>query len=170
MSSLFEAQFRHSKFYLRILRVANELALEGEDSLSLGLDLIDQNFPNINIGQSWSAENMTKEAIAKLCVSYPRSAAFLLDFRLNPQERLKWLEDALKAAKVLNKLDLEGRILGDIAGCYADMGQPHRAIEHLEQYLIISREFGDRVGAGAALGNLGNAYADIGEYRRAIEL
>ncbi|MBI1881436.1 MAG: tetratricopeptide repeat protein, partial [Chloroflexi bacterium] len=37
-----------------------------------------------------------------------------------------------------------------------------RAIEYLEQALVIAREIGDRRNEGTWLGNLGNAYKDQG--------
>jgi tetratricopeptide (TPR) repeat protein len=59
--------------------------------------------------------------------------------------------------------------LGNLGSAYSDLGEYQRAIETLEQRLVIAREIGDRRGAGTALGNLGNAYAALGDYPRAID-
>ena len=48
--------------------------------------------------------------------------------------------------------------MGNLGNAYADLGETHRAIELLEQYLTEAREIGDRRGQGNALSFLGIAY------------
>ncbi len=62
----------------------------------------------------------------------------------------------------------EGNSLGNLGIAYRSLGQYQRAIDHLEQQLVIVREIGDRHGEGVALGNLGIAYASLGQYQRAV--
>ncbi|MEG4489584.1 CHAT domain-containing tetratricopeptide repeat protein, partial [Microcoleus sp. D2_18a_B4] len=62
----------------------------------------------------------------------------------------------------------EATSLGSLGNAYNSLGEYHRAIAFYEQYLVISREIGDRQGEATSLGSLGNAYNSLGEYHRAI--
>jgi tetratricopeptide (TPR) repeat protein len=88
--------------------------------------------------------------------------------RQHPRERVRWCEEALKAARQLKNRAAEGRHLGNLGIAYFDLGDQRRAIECQEESMAIARELDDRLGEGTALGNLGLAYKNLGDYRRAI--
>ena len=165
-----EAQIRHSRYFLRVLRIADNLYVEGKDSMTLGLNLFDIESRNISSGREWvTTQAPHSKQAAQFCSSYPGVGAFIIDLRLNPTERINWLEDALIAAQYLGNKEAEGRHCGALAGCYADLGMFPRAIKLYERRLAIAQELGDKRGEGAALGNLGNVYADLKQLQRAAD-
>jgi tetratricopeptide (TPR) repeat protein len=164
------AQLRHAEHYLSVLRQAKELYKQGNDAISQGLALFDLEWPNIQAGQEWAATHAQENTVAtRLCDDYPNAGVYLLQLRLHPREQIRWMEQALTAARALTNRTREGIHLGNLGLAYADLGEARRAIESYEQILVIHREIGDRRGEGADLGNLGLAYADLGETRKAIE-
>ena len=161
---------RHAAHYAEILSTADDLFLDGGDSIAVGLALFDREWSNIRTGQAWAATHWNvNAAAATLCSDYPDAGAYCLALRQHSRHWIAWLETAVKAARTLEDRDAEGNHLGNLGLVYAALGEPRKAIEYHEQALAISREIGDRRGEGAVLGNLGNAYADLGEPRKAIE-
>ncbi|MEM8809650.1 MAG: tetratricopeptide repeat protein [Cyanobacteria bacterium P01_G01_bin.38] len=63
----------------------------------------------------------------------------------------------------------EGAALKSLGLAYHRLGQYEQAIDHLQQFLTISREIGNRQGEGTALGSLGLAYRSLGQYEQAID-
>jgi tetratricopeptide (TPR) repeat protein len=161
---------RHAEFYERVARAADALYLQGSENLRAGLDLFDAELPHIRAGQAWAAANMERnDDAARLCSAYPDAAVYVADLRLSAREQIRWLEQAVTAARKLGNRQSEGAHLGNLGLAYAALGDVRKAIEYYEQQLVITREIGDRRGEGNALGNLGNAYADLGDVRKAIE-
>ncbi len=60
--------------------------------------------------------------------------------------------------------------MGDLGLAYTDLGEPRRAIQVLEQAIVIAREIGDRRGEAIASWNLGLICEESGEPERAVEL
>ncbi len=177
-----DAGQRHAAHYADVIGVANQLYLQGGESLRAGLALFDLEWPNIQAGQAWAAARSTLpplsetgegwgegDTVAQLCSDYPDAGTYCLNLRLHPREWINWLEAALSAARKLKDRQAEGNSLGNLGAAYAALGEARRAIEFYQQQLVVTREIGDRRGEGNALGNLGNAYAALGEARRAIE-
>jgi len=159
---------RMAAHYAQVARAANALYLRGGEDLLRGLRLFDQEWPHIRAGQAWAVQRAeTDEKATRLCSDYP-DAAYCLDLRQHPRERIAWLEAAAEAARRLGDRAAEGRHLGNLGIAYHRLGEYRKAIGYYEQALEIDREIGDRRGEGAALGNLGLAYADLGEVRKAI--
>ena len=165
------AQARHATYYHRdVLLVADQLYKRGGESLKNALALFDIEWGNIQAGQAWAAANARgNDAAASLCSSYPNAAAYFLELRQHPRERIRWLEAALATARQMKNLGAEGAHLGNLGNAYFFAGDYRRAIEYHEKHLRIAREIGDQWGEGAALGNLGIAYQSLGDYRRAID-
>ena len=162
-------QRRHAAHYLSVLLAARELYKQGGERLRSGPALFDLERINIQAGQAWAEANTrSDEAAAQLCSDYS-DWPYLLELRLHPRERIRWLAAALAAARGLKLRGAEGVHLGNLGLAYADLSETRRAIEIYEERLVIAREIGDRRGEGAVLGNLGLAYAALGETRRAIE-
>lgn len=157
------AAYLHARYYLEVLRELDNEYLRDADHMQSALVRLDREWAQIAHGQAWAVSWLERDReAANLCNRYPGVGAYLLDLRLNARERISWLESALVAARQLGKREAEGRHLGGLAGCYADLGNPQRAIELYEQRLSLAREIGDRRGEMAALGNLGNSYCDLG--------
>ncbi len=165
-----EADRHHAEYYLKVLRDADDLFLQGGASVQRGTALFDREWDNIRAGQAWAAVRAAQDdAAARLCSDYPDVGAYCLDLRRHPGERIAWLEAAVAAARRLKDRAAEGRHVGSLGGAYRDLGQVERAIEHYEQALAIAREIGDRRNEAVWLGNLGIAYRALGQAERAIE-
>jgi tetratricopeptide (TPR) repeat protein len=166
------AHKRHARHYNDVLAAADNLYLQGGESLARGLALFDLEWNNIQAGHAWVAAQGVEadEDIARLGVSYPDTGVYLLNLRLHAREWIRWMEIALAAARRLKNRQAEGNALGNLGIAYRDLGETQRAIEFHQQHLAIAREIGNRSGEGTALGSLGTAYRVIGETQRAIEL
>ena len=161
---------RHAEHYLRVASQADGTYRSGGEGVLEGLRLFDRERAHIDAGQAWAAEHVASDdRSAILAQDYPIRAAYVLDLRQHPREKIRWLEASAEAARKLGNTDREGMALGNLGIAYADLGETRRAIEYYEQRLAIARETGDRRGEGNALGNLGLAYVALGETRRAIE-
>ena len=161
---------RHAAHYKDVLAVANDLYLEGGDKLLTGLALADQEWVNIAAGQAWAAGHAEADGAAeRLCNEYPGAGVYVLGLRLHPGERVRWLEDGLKAARRLGDRIAEGNHLGNLGIAYRQLDEPRRAIECFERDLDFRRETGDRKGEGIDLANLGNVWLVLDDPRRAIE-
>jgi tetratricopeptide (TPR) repeat protein len=174
-----DAKQRHTKHYLKVLSDTEKLYNEGGKNILAGLMLFDREWANIKEGQAWAEvmmrsvkkpkEKSDLEFALQMANSYPNNGGNLLALRQHPVERIRWLETALTAARLMKIHSFEGAHLGNLGLAYADLGETRKAIEYHEQALVISREIGDRRGEGNGLGNLGLAYAGLGETRKAIE-
>jgi len=162
---------RQADHYVHVAADADQLLLQGGEGVLRGLGLFDQEWRNIQTGQSWAVARAGQdEGADRLASGYPDACVYCLDLRQHSRERLVWLEAALAAARRLRDLAAEAVHLGNLGLTNADLGETRRAIEFYEQRLAIAREIGDRRGEGNVLGNLGSAYADLGETHRAIKL
>jgi tetratricopeptide (TPR) repeat protein len=164
-------QKRFATHYKNVLAAANELYLEGGESLLHGLALFDLEWGNIQAGHAWVAAqtDVADVDVAGLGMTYPNASAFVLDLRQHARERIRWLETALAAARQLQHREGEGVTLGNLGNSYQSLGETRRAIQVYKQALLIDREIGDRRGEGLELANLGLAYADSGEISTAIQ-
>ncbi len=160
----FNASLRHAGHYMQILQIADNLYLQGNENILKGLALFDSEWTHVQAGQKWAISNSDE-----VCNEFPNAGSMILDLRLNPRERIAWLEAGLTAAKTLKNKQYQSYHLGNLGNAYYALGDAHKAIEFYEQQLGIVREIGDRRGEGAALGNLGLAYAALGDARKAIE-
>ncbi len=165
----YAVQLHHAQHYLETLKTAQQLYFKGGDSITNGLALFDLERLNIERGQAWASANAKNDTVAQVCNDYPNAGAYVIQLRLHPRQQIRWIEDALNAARQLKDRYGEGIHLGNLGLAYADLGETHKAIKFYEQQLNIVHEIGDRRGEGNALGNLGLAYTALGETRKAIE-
>ena len=161
---------RHSSYYKELLAAANNFYLQGGEGVQAGLALFDREVANITAGHAWSCKSLEASSqAAELCMRYPDAGVYVIDLRLHPEQRISWLEEALKSARRLKNRSAEGVHLGNLGLAYAALGDARKAIDYYEQHLAIAREIEDRRGEGNALGNLGLAYAALGDARKAID-
>ena len=167
----YNAAKRHAEHYLKVARRAQSAYLRDSEGVLEGLRLFDRERSHIEAGQAWAAGHApSDDRVAALAAQdYPLVAAYVLDLRQHPRERIRWLEASARAAGKLGNKEQEGMALGNLGVAHRQLGEARRAIEYYEQCLAIAREAGDQRGEGAALGNLGLGYAALGEMRRAIQ-
>ncbi len=154
MPKLAEALLRHCQHYLAVLRSANELYEQGDEQLNRGLALFDLELRNIQVGfactEDWAKDSRT----VSLCNAYPIAGFYLLNLRLNPEERLHWFKAGHTAARQLKDRSAEGIHVGNIGSAYSDLGENSKALKCYEKFLHISREIGDVQRQTNALGLL----------------
>ena len=163
------AQQRHAKHYQELLWKANELFLQGGDSLSNGLILFDTDWMNIQAGQKWAEINVSRSLeIAEICSNFAWTGD-ILGLRLHPLMNIEWLEAALVAVRKTKNQNAEGAHLCNLGIAHKDLGETRKAIEYYDPALSIFRKINDRRSEGMVLGNLGIVHKDLGETRKAIE-
>ncbi len=165
-----QAEQRHAEHYRNVLSASDYQYMQGGENVSTGLALFDKEWSNIQAGWAWAIGNQqASDAAVSLCNSYPDAGSYVLDLRLHPQEKIRWAEAGLAAARQMKDRIFYGMRLGDLGNACSDLGEPRKAIKFYEQALAIAREIGDRRGERIHLGNLGSAYSYLGEPRKAIE-
>ena len=175
---LADAQQKHAKHYLKILREAAKIYKNGYENILNGLEIFDREWVNIKAGQSWAngfvrisrrLNKSDRKFVLQTASSYANDGVEITNMRLHSRDKINWHEMGLNAARIMRDRSAEGAHLGNLGQAYAALGETRKAIEYYEQALKISREIGDRRGEGADLGNLGSAYAALGEIRKAID-
>jgi len=163
-------RIRHARHFMDVMAAADELYLAGNEKILQGLRLFDGEWDHIRAAQAWFAREVGDTEIADLAMQFPDAAAYCLDLRLSPKQKIDWLRNAMEAARTIKNRQYEAIHLGNLGVAYAILGEVRKAIELYEQKLVIDREIGNRRGEGDTLGNLGLAHAALGEARKAIEL
>lgn len=170
MTALYEAQLHHAFHYLRIAWEADELFEQGGEARRRGLELFDGAWSNLQTAQSWAARHAAEdEAAATLCSDYPNAIAYIIGLRLSPLERVRWLEAAVAASRLLSDRAAEAGHLTNLGNAYAQLGMTSRAVESHQQALNIYTETNDPSSQGEALNGLGVAYFLSGQKSRAVE-
>ena len=165
------AEERHAEHFKYVLSASGEQYKQGGESILAGLALFDREWANIQAGWAWAERNWEDSPVAaRICSSYPDAGALVLDLRLHPREKIRWLETAVAAARSLMDRSAEGRHLGNLGNAHANLGETRKAIKHFEKALAISKEIGDRRIEGVDLGNLGNARKAIEHYQQALAI
>lgn len=156
--------------YVEVARAADELYLRGGEDLLRGLALFDLEWPHIQAGQAWAAAHAeTEDEATRLCSAYPGAAAYCLDLRLFPSEKIPWLEAAVEAARQLGDRKVEGSHLNRLGNAYRFLGKARKAIEYHQKALEIAREMGDKRAEEIRLRDLGKAYRHLGYFHKDID-
>ena len=129
-------QKRFATHYKDVLDAADDLYLEGGDSLFRGLALFDLEWGNIQAGHAWvvAQADAADADVAWLRVTYPVAGPYVLDLRQHLRERIRWLEIALAEFRRMQHRKGEGATLGNLALAYADLGETRRAIQFYQQH------------------------------------
>lgn len=86
------------------------------------------------------------------------------------------IEESLEIALLGNQiaerkenLEFQEKFLNDIGGAYWCLSDFHKAIDHFEKSLEISRKIGDKRHESTSLSNIGLAYRGLSEFQEAIQ-
>jgi tetratricopeptide (TPR) repeat protein len=164
-----EAYLAHAQHYFEVLTAADDMYLQGGESLTTSLKVFDAERANVEFAHSWADSNEGVKA-KSLIHKFADAGIYILSLRIRPRERVDWLTSSLQAARALGDRRGEANVLGNLGLANAEMGYVHEAIKFLDEQLTITRTIGDRRGESNALGNLGLAFADLGDRRKAIAL
>ena len=132
-------QKRFATHYKDVLAAADELYLQGSESLLGGLALFDLEWGNIQAGHTWVAAQADSgnADVTSLGMTYPLVGAYVLDLRQHSRKQIRWLEIALTAAQRLKDRKGEGNALCNLGNAYANLGETRRAIRFYKQLLAI---------------------------------
>lgn len=169
-------QSLHAFHYLHVLREAGRRYLQGDKVSSDGLNLFDVERSNIRASQSWFENNVDEKLVcAALSSNFSYAGSRLLALKQTPQERIKWHEATLTAAKTTTDIDqepskrlfVEAGNLIFLANAYRDLGSYDKTISYCEEALLISAVVNDARLESTALGYLGIAHYYKGHYEEA---
>ncbi len=170
MPNKYQAFLRIAKFYYEALRRMNKLYREGGDAVTSALPAFNLEWQNIEHAYQWVFENAPDDyKAAILCCYYPDAGALILNYRQNPQQRIKWLKAAFEAAQALNDKSMEAIHSGNLGLTYNGIGENRVAAQWFEKALKIAIQEGKRRQQASQLGNLGMVYTQTGDYQLAID-
>lgn len=163
------AHMRIATHYVEVLRRAARLcAHEGED-LRAGLALLDLEWDNVHDGQAWAAQSLVESREAgQLCSAYSDVGGRCLEWRAPLKTQVRWLYDAVRAAREWVKPDAEIRHLGRLAALYQCQGKVDQAIAHYREALSVARQVKNLPAQSDILGNLGLIFSASGDHERAF--
>lgn len=165
-----EARHRFAAHYQSLLHEAEALYEEAGPRFQAGIELLDREWHNILAGQVWATSLASQDRSAcELCSAFPDAGKHLLQLRLNPRERIRWIEAALEAARVLNRRKSVIRHLIALGDAYSDLCETQHAIDIYQQSLDLALASQDRRGEALARIGLGNAFSLVGSLDRARE-
>lgn len=168
MTRVSTAQCRHSKYYLAKLHNLNLRYRKGGQEASKALASFISEWDQCKRGQSYAAERLGREDWGTdLVLEYAIAGTLLLSLRFPPDERIKWLEPGLQAAKLKDQLRSEGEIWGYLGSANDGLGRWEVSVRLYRECLKISRLIKDREKEGRTLGSLGVAYMMLGDKNEA---
>src|SRR5262249_36523692 len=142
MPSLSAAQQRHAEYYQKLLERAQGLFLTGGVSTQEGLTLFDTDKPNIDIGQSWAAQNAQTNLPAQvLCSLYPLSAD-ILRMRQHPTQRIAWIQKGIEASEAITDFGRAASHHANLAIALGEQGKYSQAVEIYENAISYFRATG----------------------------
>ena len=147
----------------------NQLYLKGGEEVDRSLTMLEKEWRHIESAQTWSILEDNSVSAAEACINFAVVGAQILSVRQHPDDRVRWIDAALKCAQRFHVATREAILWNSLGVAHADLNQATRAIECHERALTLARASGDLRCQSTALGNLGVAYSDIGQTRRAIE-
>src|ERR1700755_3421052 len=119
-----EAFERHAAYYLELLGRADALSLDGGEFITQGLQLLDSEWANIETAQSWAELNGSRGTTANsLCSQFADAGVYVLELRLHPRDRIRWLKNSLKAARRAKAPRLEVSYLATLGAVYVSIGR-----------------------------------------------
>ncbi|MFC1635092.1 tetratricopeptide repeat protein, partial [Planctomycetota bacterium] len=172
-----KAYIKHAILCMKILTEAGSKYGEGGDEAYNAKSNLDREISHIKNAQRRIAERkQTSHEIARLCTLFADQAR-LLTTHLNFNERLKWGQDGIEAARILNDRRAETSHLGNLGTVHLDMGNIARALECYtqagtiaEEFEMLDLEFSQWLGISNCHFVLGRYELALYGYRRALNL
>lgn len=169
MPTAFEAQFLHAVHYLELAAIADDRYEKDNEEVAGVLKLFDEEWPNIEAGQTFaSTHSAHDEGAATLCSDYSDYAAHLIDLCLHPVDRIRWRQEALKAADALSDRRAVASHAINLGNTHLQIGEFERAIEYFKHAQSIYQELNDQEGKGQVLSGFATGYNFLGRPRLAI--
>ena len=137
-AEVLETGRRYARHYEQVLDSANALYLRGGEFVVAGLALFDMEWDNIQAAWNWLVGLIHEdESFALWCCQYSLKGAYCLQLRRPPDQRIRWFEMALAAARLLKNSAFEAASLGNIGLAHRELGDFRQAIMNYEQVLRI---------------------------------
>ncbi len=167
--SLYEAQKRHSEYYLLLLLEADQLFLSASVENRDGQALFTRELDNIRRGRDWAVRNFDRyEIAARIGHTYGTSPGNLLLHRLPVAECREWFDDALKIVVHYRQKEAEidpRTLLGHLA---MDQGDYKEAIYQYQELARIGVEANHLKAQALASGYIGLCFLEMGAIEQAI--
>lgn len=180
MPGIQKASLRHAAYYVQLLYQHNQGYLRGGEEQASALHQFEIELPNLRsiqeniprlLGPLDKKHELSQmdQAFLEVSNTIPDAGAYLINVKLNARERIRWLEDALRASQRLQNDVTTQAHMGNLGLAHYELGELPEAIEYFQQALQVAEKIGDHYHQGAWLGDLGNAYSLLGEHVKAIE-
>jgi tetratricopeptide (TPR) repeat protein len=168
-SALHAAQYRLARHYTNQLQKSEDARFSSPVNRSHWIQLIDRDWDQIERWQRWSSADADNEPERlRCCVAFATGAEYTLRRRLAPRAYVKWIEQALKAARLLNDPAAVRLLLFRLAEAQANFTENLDEAEHYAVELAdTSRVDNDHLNLGRALWILGSVESTRGSYDRA---
>lgn len=164
-------RYRLAKYYLGRLRTADTSYRRGQASSSDSLTLLSQDWAQIAQWQAWAAACTTQDQeVARLCAAYPQAGADVLITRQTPQERIRWLEDGLRAARAIGDLHAEAACLFRMAWAIHKQALLEAAEQTAQAALACAEALHHTMLIGQCLHLLGEIAVRRGHFEQAEQL
>ena len=171
MPGLRRVTLLHASYYVALLAHANKQYEAGGDLALAGLRALDDDMPNIRLGQKHATDLTEYDRVAlELACLYPAAGYQCLGLRLHPRDWVLWLTAGLEAARRLDERALERQHLGNLGAAWMAQSNHERALECFGRALELDRAALDREAESAGLNNLASVYLAMGDARQAIAL
>ncbi|MEL7465797.1 MAG: tetratricopeptide repeat protein [Pseudomonadota bacterium] len=152
----------------KMMATAGQMYDRHGEWIEVGLALLDADLHNIRAAAEVAGAIAAKnDAAARVAMRLPNHA--VLDLRLIPAERLRWLEAGLSGARKYGDASQEAILLGNAAHRHYVLGDFVRAEVRYREAIEMDERSGRREGLAANYGNLGvllRAQGDLGEAER----
>jgi tetratricopeptide (TPR) repeat protein len=167
-----EAERRYLRHYEVKIGALNYVFEQGGEQMEQALEAFDADLESIRAAHSLAVSRMEEDdAAARFVSDYVSAGPNMLMYRLAPEERIRWWEAALSAARRLRDADSESAHSANLGTAYLMADRPRQALPHLEKALADARRPPRNLHAvAAALGNLAGTYADFGDHRKAVKI
>jgi tetratricopeptide (TPR) repeat protein len=161
---------KHATYFLTVLNTAKDMYQQDDNGVRAALHLLDMEWGNIQAAFAWSEKMIGKDGTAtKMCSAYLETGYDLFKYRLRPANRIKWLEIALKASRIVQDTEAENSHLLNLGLENSSQGSFPQALDYLQQALELAKKLNKKSDEGVVLRQMGIAHAATGNIPRALE-
>ncbi|NLG72135.1 MAG: tetratricopeptide repeat protein [Chloroflexi bacterium] len=163
-------QMQLARYYLHKLRAASAAVQHGQGSAAYGLEMLNQEWEQIEHWQAYAAEHRSRDAgWARLCMEFPLAGVEVLALRQSIAGRVRWLRAGLEAAEMLANERAELAILDELSGAYQLLGDLPQAENCATRLLERAEALQDKLAIGRAYYRLGSLDEERGRYPQGRE-